>query len=103
MQLDDITSELSNLLSIMEYQIFWSHLTPEAQEAFKDLWHENIEMNPLAIIDKEFTYEEKLKIANDWLDKEVGVGWDDLPDINSLHEADSIEEIHDMCQDRLNE
>jgi len=90
----------------MEYQIFWSHLTPEAQEEFKDLWHENVEMNPLAIIDIDdsiLTYEQKLKIANDWLYQEAGVKWDDLPDINSLYDAESIEEIHDMCQDRLNE
>lgn len=49
--MDDITSDLSNLLSLMEYQIYWSHLTPEAQEAFIDIWHPNIELNPLAIID----------------------------------------------------
>jgi len=44
----------------MEYQIYWSHLTPEAQDAFMDLWHPNIEMNPLAIIDvdpKEILYD----------------------------------------------
>lgn len=90
----------------MEYQIYWSHLTPEAQEVFKDLWHENVEMNPLAIIDIDdsiLTYDQKLKIANDWLFQEAGITWNDLPDINSLHDAESIEEIHDMCQDRLNE
>lgn len=92
----------------MEYQIYWSHLTPEAQEAFKDLYHENIELNPLAIIDIDdsiLTYEQKLKIANDYIagKTEGMVDWNDLPDINSLHDVDEVEDIHELCDERLND
>lgn len=48
-------------------------------------------------------YEEKLAIADKWLMENYGVGWDDLPDINSLHDCDSVEEIIEACQERVNE
>jgi len=35
------------------YEIFWDDLTEEAQKKMKDLWHENIDLNPIAIIDIE--------------------------------------------------
>lgn len=34
----------------MIYEIYWSDLTPEAQERLKDLYHRNIEMSPLCTI-----------------------------------------------------
>lgn len=49
------------------------------------------------------SYEEKLKIANKWLYENFGVDWDDLPDINSLHDCDTEEEIIDACIERINE
>ena len=36
-----------------QYEIYWDDLTEEAQERLKDLYHENIDLNPLAIIDVE--------------------------------------------------
>jgi hypothetical protein len=35
------------------YRIYWNDLSEEAQEKFKELYHENIELSPLAIIDIE--------------------------------------------------
>lgn len=35
------------------YEIYWDDLTPEAQERLKDLYHENIDLIPLTIIDIE--------------------------------------------------
>jgi hypothetical protein len=49
------------------------------------------------------SYEEKLEIANDYLRDKVGIEWDDLPDINSLHDCEDIAEIHGACDDRLGE
>ena len=36
-----------------QYEIYWSDLTKEAQERLKGMWHGNIELSPLAIIDIE--------------------------------------------------
>ncbi len=36
-----------------QYEIYWSDLSKEAQERLKDIYHENIELSPLAIIDIE--------------------------------------------------
>lgn len=50
------------------------------------------------------TYEEKKKIADDYLSNIAGgLGWDDLADINSLHSCDDKEEIIAACQERLME
>lgn len=49
------------------------------------------------------TYEEKLVIADEYLNKEAEVTWEDLPDINSLHDCETVEEIHGACQERLEE
>ena len=38
---------------MIQYEIYWDDLTEEAQERLKDLYHENIDLNPLAIIDVE--------------------------------------------------
>ena len=35
------------------FGIYWDDLTPEAQERLKALWHENVGLSPLAIIDIE--------------------------------------------------
>jgi hypothetical protein len=35
------------------YEIFWDDLTEDAQERLKDLWHDNVEFSPLAIIEVE--------------------------------------------------
>jgi hypothetical protein len=47
------------------------------------------------------TYEEKLKIANEYLNGICGVEWDDLGDTNSLHDADDEEGIKELCNERL--
>jgi hypothetical protein len=47
------------------------------------------------------TYEEKKAIADAYIFQQVGLGWDDLEDINSLHDSESVEDIHDSCEDRL--
>jgi hypothetical protein len=46
-------------------------------------------------------YQEKLKIANEYLNNILGVDWEDLPDINSLHDADSKEDIIELCKERI--
>ena len=46
-------------------------------------------------------YQEKLKIANEYLNNILGVDWEDLPDINSLHDADSKENIIELCKERI--
>lgn len=49
-----------------------------------------------------YSYEEKLQIANSYISELAGgITWDDLPDINSLHDADTKEEIFLLCNDRL--
>lgn len=35
------------------YEVYWSDLTDEAQERLKGLYHENIDISPLVIIDVE--------------------------------------------------
>ncbi|WP_268225347.1 hypothetical protein [Sinomicrobium oceani] len=34
-----------------QYEIYWNDLTEEARERLKDLYHENIDLSPLAIFD----------------------------------------------------
>lgn len=41
-----------------QYKIYWDDLTEEAQGRLKGLWHENIGLSPLAIIDIEDEVEE---------------------------------------------
>jgi len=36
-----------------EYEIYWNDLNDEAQERLKELWHENIDLSPLAIVNIE--------------------------------------------------
>jgi hypothetical protein len=50
----------------------------------------------------ELTYEEKKEIANKYLSA-FDISWDDLPDINSLHDADDEEGIIELCDERLDE
>ena len=35
------------------YEIYWNDLSDEAKERLKDLYHDNIDLSPLAIIDVE--------------------------------------------------
>jgi hypothetical protein len=53
---------------------------------------------------KTLTYYEKVQIANKYIGEKVGgITWNDLPDINSLHDCDNEQEIIDSCNERLNE
>ena len=49
----------------------------------------------------ELTYEEKIIIADNYLLEKVGLGWNDLADINSLHDYNTKEEIIEACDERL--
>lgn len=49
------------------------------------------------------SYTEKLNIADNYLFDIVGIGWNDLSDINSLHDCECIEDIHEYCNDRVND
>jgi len=51
--------------------------------------------------DGRLSYEQKKKIANTYLMKKCNLGWEDLPDVNSLHDAETIEDIKSLCDDRL--
>jgi len=33
------------------YEIYWDDLTPDAQEKLKDMYHENIDLTPIACIE----------------------------------------------------
>lgn len=47
-------------------------------------------------------YGEKLAIANAYISKKTdGLEWNDLADINSLHDCDSQEDIFAACDERL--
>lgn len=48
------------------------------------------------------TYEEKKKIADKIIGEQVpGMDWDSLSDTNSLHDAETKEDIEDLCRERL--
>lgn len=52
----------------------------------------------------ELTYEQKLAIANKHINKRTmgsGLEWDDLADINSLHDVESEEDIIELADERL--
>ena len=52
----------------------------------------------------ELTYEQKLAIANKHINKRTmgsGLEWDDLADINSLHDVDAVEDIIELADERL--
>ncbi|HQU38941.1 MAG TPA: hypothetical protein PLI89_03665 [Chitinophagales bacterium] len=49
------------------------------------------------------TYEQKKQIADTYLQDKVGIGWDDLSDINSLHDCEDLDSIHEACDERLEE
>lgn len=49
------------------------------------------------------TYEEKEKIANIYLELTMGTTWEELPDINSLHDCETVEDIMEACDKRLND
>lgn len=48
-------------------------------------------------------YQDKLKIANEYLNSIIGVDWEDLADINSLHDCNTKEDIIEACKERLGE
>ena len=48
-----------------------------------------------------YTYEKKKLIADNYLFRMMGFSWDDLPDINSLHDCETIPEIIEACHERL--
>lgn len=47
------------------------------------------------------TYQVKKAIADDYIFQQVSLRWDDLEDINSLHDCETVEDIHKACEDRL--
>jgi len=38
---------------MVSYEIYWDDLTPKAQKRLKPLYHENVQLSPLAIVDIE--------------------------------------------------
>lgn len=46
-------------------------------------------------------YEQKKEIADAYLYEICYTCWDELPDVNSLHDAETEEEIKALCDDRL--
>lgn len=48
-------------------------------------------------------YKDKLIIADTYLMNKVGLKWNDLPDINSLHDVEAREDIYELCDERLEE
>ena len=49
------------------------------------------------------TYEQKLEIANNYLHEKAMLSWDDLSDINSLHDCEEKSDIIEACNERLEE
>jgi len=41
------------------FEIFWSDLNEEAQERMREIYHENIDLSPIAILDIEDNEEEE--------------------------------------------
>ncbi len=53
---------------------------------------------------QDFThYNAKLTFADKYVFNICGLSWDDLPDINSLHNCDTKEDIMDACLERLHD
>lgn len=50
-----------------------------------------------------YIYEDKKIIADAYLKQKAGVTWDELDDINSLHDVESREDIEEACDERLKE
>jgi hypothetical protein len=48
-------------------------------------------------------YKEKKEVADAYLTLKAGISWDELSDINSLHDAETKDEIIALCDDRLSE
>ena len=46
-------------------------------------------------------YNQKLLIANAYLFGIAGISWDDLGDINSLHDCETSQDIQEACNERL--
>jgi hypothetical protein len=48
------------------------------------------------------TYEEKKAIADRYLIRKCGLTWDELDDVNSLHDdAEDEFDIYNLCDDRM--
>jgi len=47
------------------------------------------------------TYNEKKRIADAYLFGVGGLGWDDLADVNSLHDCEDRQDVIYACQERL--
>jgi hypothetical protein len=47
-------------------------------------------------------YAMKKEIADTYLEWAYGTSWDELADTNSLHDAETKEDIIDLCEDRAN-
>jgi len=47
------------------------------------------------------SYDEKKRYADRYLIGLVGIGWNDLGDINSLHDAENKQGIEELCHERL--
>jgi len=56
---------------------------------------------PLKI--KIMTRDEKLEYANKYLNDICGISWDDLPDINFIDDAETEDDIRELCRERLEE
>jgi hypothetical protein len=59
------------------------------------------EEKEIKILNERDLYEMKLEKANKYLQEKIGLDWDDLPDINSLHDAETDAEIHELCDERI--
>ena len=49
------------------------------------------------------SYDQKLKTANKYLFETCGLTWDDLPDVNSLHDCETKADVYEACDSRLSE
>jgi len=48
-------------------------------------------------------YDQKKAIADKYLMNQAGMEWDSLADINSLHDAETEDDVKALCNDRLAE
>ena len=46
-------------------------------------------------------YATKQRLADKYLLGFAGIYWDDLGDINSLHDCETLEDIEEFCNERL--
>ncbi len=68
-----------------EYNIYWSDLKEEAQERLKGLYHENINLSPIAIIEREEEF--SVETVNNPSEEERLAEWNAIKELAKTNEG----------------